>query len=63
MIDVYNDYNKKRPILIFLSSAIASFMAGEIFHLLEKKWLGAAANINNNLQLQEVVNLIIEEEP
>ena len=60
---IFTDYNKKRPILIFLGSAIASFMAGEIFHLLEKKWLGAAANINNNLQLQEVVNLIIEEQP
>lgn len=60
---VFNDYNKKRPILIFLGSAIASFMAGEIFHLLEKKWLGAAANINNNLQLQNIVNLIIEEQP
>lgn len=60
---VFNDYNKKRPILIFLGSAIASFMAGEIFHLLEKKWLGSAANINNNQQLQNIVNLIIEEQP
>lgn len=60
---VFTDYSKKRPILIFLGSAIASFMAGEIFHLLEKKWLGSAANINNNQQLQNIVNLIIEEQP
>lgn len=57
---VFSDHNKNKPVLIFLGAAIASFMAGEIFHLLENNWLGAAANINNKNQLQYIVDLIVD---
>lgn len=57
---VFTDYDKNKPVLIFLGSAIASFMAGEIFSLLENNWLGAAANINNQEQLQYVIDLIVD---
>ncbi|GAB1108566.1 MAG: hypothetical protein Sw2PiMacB_29000 [Shewanella algae] len=52
-------FGKPTPKLVFIGAAIESAMAAEIFELLQSGWLAGAANLNNEAQFNEVVDLII----
>ncbi|WP_404973228.1 AvaI/BsoBI family type II restriction endonuclease [Vibrio campbellii] len=56
---VFTGLGKPTPNLVFIGAAIETAMAGEIFGLIQSGWLTGAANLNNDAQFDEVVNLII----
>lgn len=57
--DIFDRINIPRPKLIFLGAAIETTMANEIFNLLQSEWLAGAANIKNDQQLNEIIDIII----